>query len=73
MLLINCPNCKQFIIMEAINCGIARCGIFKNSYEQIPPHLEREKCLELVRERLIYGCGQPFKIVENKAEKCDWI
>ena len=59
--------------MEAINCGIARCGIFKSNYEQIPPHFEREKCLELVRERLIYGCGQPFVIVNNVAEKCDWI
>ena len=73
MLLVNCPNCNQFAIIEQLNCAIFRFGIFNSNYEQIPPHLEREKCLELVRERLIYGCGQPFKIVENKAEKCDWI
>ena len=59
--------------MEAINCGIGRCGVYKQNGEPIPPHLEREKCLELVRERLIYGCGQPFVIVNNVAEKCDWI
>ena len=73
MLLVTCPNCKQFIIIEQLNCCIFRCGVYKQNGEQIPPHLEREKCLELVRERLIYGCGQAFKIIENKAEKCDYI
>ena len=73
MLLVTCPNCKQFIIIEQLNCCIFRCGVYKQNGEQIPPHLEREKCLELVRERLIYGCGQPFVIVNNVAEKCDWI
>ena len=73
MLLVTCPHCNQFIIMEALNCGIFRCGIYKQNGEQIPPHLDRERCLELVRDHLIFGCGQPFRIVGDEAEKCDWI
>ena len=73
MLLVTCPHCNQLIFIEEILCGIFRCGIYKNNYEQIPPHLEREKCLELVRDHLIIGCGRTFRIVGEKAEKCDWI
>ena len=72
-LIINCPNCHQFIIIEQPNCCILRCGVFKSNYEQIPPHLEKNKCDQLVNERLIYGCGCPFKIVNGLAEKCDYI
>ena len=72
-MIINCPKCKQFIIIEQLNCCIFRCGVFKYNGEQIPPHLEQKKCQQLIEQRLIYGCGQPFRIVDGVAEKCDWI
>jgi hypothetical protein len=72
-LIVQCPNCNQFIIIEKLNCCIFRCGIFKSNYEQIPPHLGKKECDDLTRERLIYGCGCPFKIVNGLAEKCDYI
>jgi hypothetical protein len=72
-LIVNCPHCNQFIIIEQLNCCIFRHGVFMNTGEQIPPHLERNKCDQLVNERLIYGCGCPFKIVNGLAEKCDYI
>lgn len=71
--IVQCPNCNQYIIIEQLNCCIFRCGVFKSNYEQINPHLGKKECDQLARERLIYGCGYPFKIVDSKAVKCDYI
>jgi hypothetical protein len=63
-----------------LNCCIFRCGIYKNSLQQIPPHLSKPECDALVGR--IHGCGKPFKIivteivkVEKKYEAvvCDYI
>ena len=73
-MLINCPHCNQeFEIME-LNCRIFRCGILKQTYEQINPHLDKINC-DILKERdLIYGCGKPFFInLNNQAEICDYI
>jgi hypothetical protein len=43
-LIINCPHCKQLIIIEQLNCRIFRCGIYKSSGEQINPHLNKINC-----------------------------
>ena len=60
------------------NCKIYRHGIYKNTLEQIDPHMKKEECDRLARIGLIYGCGKPFKIEvleENnyKISKCDYI
>ena len=73
-MLIKCPNCNQeFEIME-LNCRIFRCGILKETYEQINPHLQKEIC-DILKERdLIYGCSKPFFInLNNEVEICDYI
>ena len=73
-LIINCPHCKQLIIIEQLNCRIFRCGIYKSSGEQINPHLNKIICDELSSNNLIYGCGKPFKIDDNlKILVCDYI
>jgi hypothetical protein len=72
-LIVNCPNCNKYIIIEQLNCAIFRCGIYKENYQQIPPHLGQNECEDLVKQRLIYGCGQPFRIIDGIAERCKWI
>jgi hypothetical protein len=72
-MLINCPHCHIFIFIEQQNCNIYRCGIFKSNFNQIPPHLSKSDCDELVKQNLIYGCSKPFRINNNKALICDYI
>ena len=71
--MIICPHCKEFVIIEQINCGIFRHGVFKTG-EQIHPHLSQEKWEELIKGDLIYGCGKPFrvKVIEGEmiVEEC---
>ena len=72
--IINCPHCNQSIIIEQLNCRIFRCGIYKNNFKQIHPHLNKELCDELSSNNLIYGCGKPFRIDENNNPLiCDYI
>lgn len=75
---VQCPHCKEYVIIEQINCAIFRHGIYKNNYIQINPHLPKNNCDELVSNDLIYGCGKPFKIEKNNNNEwiaiiCDYI
>ena len=68
-----CPHCKISIIVEEINCGIFRCGIYKDTYLQVEPHLPKEECDTLKKNDSIYGCGKPFQIKNLQLIKCDYI
>ncbi len=76
--IVECPHCKQFIIIEKINCGVFRHGTYIYNGEQINPHLSKKICDDLVDKKVIFGCGKPFKItiIENNKyniEICDYI
>jgi len=78
--IINCPHCHDCIIIESINCGIFRHGIYKNNInEQLNPHSSKELCDRLALEDKIYGCGKPFKVSKTDTinellvEICDYI
>jgi len=75
--ILQCPHCKEYIIIEKLNCGIFRHGIFKNNSIQINPHAPKDECDYYIDKQLIYGCGKPFKIIligENfSIEICDYI
>lgn len=74
MSFIQCPHCGQFIEILQINCGIFRCGILKDNFQQIDPHLNKESCDKLFAEDKIFGCSKPFRIIEGgKIEICDYI
>lgn len=73
--IIVCPHCKEYIIIQEINCGIFRHAIYKTG-EQVDPHLEKNLCFELIKQDKIFGCGKPFRlIVEDKltAVVCEYI
>ena len=57
-----CPHCNITISVEALNCCIFRCGVYKHNGEQIQPHMPKDECDGLVSMKTIYGCGKPFKI-----------
>ena len=74
-----CPNCKMLVFLpkKFFNCKIYRHGIYKDTFKQIDPHLNKIECDRLSLEGLIIGCGKPFKIGlldnEYKLVKCDYI
>jgi DNA-directed RNA polymerase subunit RPC12/RpoP len=73
-MLITCPHCGQYIQILQLNCRIFRCGVYKKNGKQIDPHLNENSCKELKKNNLIYGCGKPFKILEdNTAIVCEYI
>jgi hypothetical protein len=61
--IVECPHCKLYIEILAINCGIFRHSIYKDSGVQVPPHTPKEECDRLFNQGLIYGCSKPFKII----------
>ena len=73
--IICCPHCNQSIEILSLNCGIFRCGVFKNNINnQLEPHLNKIECDKLVEANLIYGCSKPFKVdLNGNVEKCDYI
>ena len=72
-----CPNCKDPIIIQKINCGIFRHGVFKKTGKQLNPHLFQSTCEYLFNSKMIYGCGKPFKIIKKddvlNAIECGYI
>ena len=76
-MIIICPNCNESIIIEEINCGIFRHGVFKTNGIQMDPHSTKNVCDEAIEKDLIYGCGKPFQIIiqDNTTiiQKCDYI
>ena len=69
----SCPHCTGTIIVEKLNCGIFRHGIFKKNGKQMDPHMKKDQCDKLSSENLIYGCGKPFRLVDGKLEQCDYL
>jgi hypothetical protein len=72
-LIIKCPHCNDWVIIEEINCKIFRHGVYKSNFSQINPHLRKEECDDLIEKNSILGCGKPFKIENSIAVICEYI
>jgi hypothetical protein len=70
-----CPHCGILVEILELNCRIFRCGIYKQTYLQINPHMSKDECEALVLNDSIYGCGKPFRIPDGEviAVVCDYI
>jgi hypothetical protein len=74
-----CPHCEELTVVmkNEINCQIFRHAIYKNSYEQVNPHLPQKLCEYLTRNNITYGCSKPFRIdkVNEKfiVSKCEYL
>ena len=60
-----CPHCNNYVLIEKLNCGIFRHGILKSNNTQINPHASKQECDYYINNNLIYGCGKPFKIIQE--------
>lgn len=80
-LIFECPNCDTQIqvFKNETNCNIFRHGVYKNTYEQIPPHTSKIDCEELLKNDKVFGCCCPFyfckepNINDSKIIICDYI
>lgn len=61
--IINCPYCNELLLIGKINCGIFRHGVIKSTGKHMNPHATRKTCDKLMKKKLIYGCGNQFKII----------
>ncbi len=69
-LLFTCPNCNILVEIAALNCGVFRCAVYKSDGMQVDPHLSRAECEAL--GDTIYGCGNPFQIINGRIVKFGW-
>lgn len=75
-IIFNCPHCDQSILIypDELNCRIFRCGVYRHTYINIDPHMNKVNCDKLVKNNMIYGCSKPFLITDKMTiEKCDYI
>ena len=70
-----CPHCNESIVVQRneINCAIFRHAIFRDTLEPIDPHASKQTCDALVRDEKVYGCGKPFRLVNDVPEVCDYV
>ena len=54
-IILECPHCNGVIIVleKQLNCKIFRHGIFKKNGNQIDPHLKKDECEMLMRDKKI--------------------
>ena len=50
-MIIICPHCNENIIIEKINCGIFRHGVYIKTGKQINPHLAQIECEKLIKKK----------------------
>jgi hypothetical protein len=77
-MIIECPHCQTFVLIEEIYCGIFRHGQYKDGYKFVEPHMSENDCKRLLESDLVYGCMKPFRIVkksknEYNVEICGYI
>jgi hypothetical protein len=71
-LVVECPHCKEPVLIEKLNCCIFRHGVLKHNGKQIDPHSNKELCEYYVKKDLIMGCGKPFQVIQNNnLANCD--
>jgi hypothetical protein len=70
-----CPHCKVLLAVEEkeINCGVFRCGVVKQTNQQVPPHTPKPVCDALAAQNLIWGCGKPFKFDGECVAVCGYV
>jgi hypothetical protein len=76
-IVITCPHCQNFVIIEKLQCGIFRHGVLIKTGKQIDPHANKELCDYYINNNKIYGCGKPYQVIkegnEYKAIICEYI
>lgn len=67
ILTLKCPHCQEYfeVAIQDLNCKIFRHAEFKSG-QQVNPHASREQIKIYKSLDLIYGCGGPFRLVQQE-------
>jgi hypothetical protein len=71
-MIVLCPHCEHYTMIEQLNCGIFRHAVFKDGTD-VPPHSSKKDCERFVELDLVLGCCKPFQIVNQTVIKCEYI
>ena len=52
-IVLTCPHCNEFVLIEELNCCIFRHGVFIENDKQIDPHCSKELCDYYVNNKKI--------------------
>ena len=78
-IVVTCPHCDGSIQIynSEVNCAIFRHAVLKENMCQIDPHATKEVCERLIKQKKVFGCGRPFKLVFHDevwtAIPCDYV
>ena len=66
-IIISCPHCTDSVLIykQEINCRIFRHAVYKQTGEQVNPHLDQPSCENLSKNEMVYGCCKPFRITDE--------
>lgn len=70
-LVVECPHCKDPVLIEKLNCCIFRHGVLIQNGKQIDAHAPKKLCDFYIKKQLILGCGKPFQVIPNVNSKDD--
>lgn len=67
---IQCPHCgdTMFLYRKEIKCGKIRHGTILSKNRQLHFNTSDEKCVQLLRDRLVIGCTKPFRVTIVRRE-----
>ena len=69
-LLFVCPICCVSILITDINCNKFVCGVYKDTMDQVNPHITEKESKEL--GNIIYGCGTALTLYNGILIKTAW-
>jgi hypothetical protein len=80
-LIFECPVCNLLIQVNKneTNCCIFRHAVYKETYDQVSPHINKITCEELLDNDKVFGCCKPFYFIkasninESNIIMCDYI
>lgn len=65
-MIVNCPHCKEEVIISKLNCCIFIHAVMKKTGKQVNPHTSKAKMEILKKQDSIYGCGNGFRITQKE-------
>ena len=68
-MIVTCPWCSEFVLIEDIGCGIFSHSVMKDTMKQLNSLTSKEQCDYLKYNDLIFGCAGQFRIIGREVVK----
>ena len=61
-IIVMCPHCNDFILIEELNCCIFRHGVFIKNNKQMDQHASEELCNYYIKKKKYMVVGNHIKL-----------